>query len=73
MASSMRPVPFIERSTVSIEEYIRYYNEERPNSAIGYIAPADKLAGREKLIFVERDRKLEEARKRRAQARLSAA
>lgn len=39
MASSMRPVPFIERSTVSIEEYIRYYNEERPNSEMDYIAP----------------------------------
>ena len=48
----------------AIAEYIRYYNEERLNSAIGYIAPADKLAGREKLIFAERDRKLEEARKR---------
>jgi len=56
-----------------IAEYIRYYNEERLNSAIGYIAPTDKLAGREKLIFAERDRKLEEARKRRAQARQSAA
>ena len=50
-----------------------YYNEERLNSAIGYIAPADKLAGSEKRIFAERDRKLEEARKRRAQARQSAA
>jgi len=56
-----------------IAEYIRYYNEERLNSAIGYIAPADKLAGREKLIFAGRDRKLEEARKRRAQARQPAA
>ena len=56
-----------------IAEYIRYYNEERLNSAIGYIAPADKLAGREKLIFAERDRKLEEARKRRALARQSVA
>ena len=56
-----------------IAEYIRYYNEERLNSAIGYIAPADKLAGREQLIFAERDRKLEEARKRRARARQSAA
>lgn len=56
-----------------IAEYIRYYNEERLNSAIGYIAPADRLAGSEKRIFAERDRKLEEARKRRAQARQSAA
>ena len=61
------------RAERAIAEYIRYYNEERLNSAIGYITPADKLAGREKLIFAERDRKLEEARKRRAQARQSAA
>ena len=50
-----------------------YYNEERLNSAIGYIAPADKLAGRARQIIAERDSKLEEARKRRAQARQSAA
>ena len=56
-----------------ISEYIRYYNEERLNSAIGYIAPADKLAGRAQQIFAERDRKLEEARNRRARARQSAA
>lgn len=62
-----------EQAERVIAEHIRYYNGERLNSAIGYIAPADKLAGREKLIFAERDRKLEEARKRRAQARLSAA
>lgn len=36
-------------------------------------APADKLAGRETLIFAERDHKLEEARKRRALVRQSAA
>jgi transposase InsO family protein len=53
--------------------YIGYYNNTRLNSAIGYIAPADKLAGREKEIFAERDRKLEEARARRAKARQEAA
>ncbi len=31
--------------------------------------PADKLAGLEQVIFDERDRKLEEARARRAEAR----
>lgn len=38
-------------------------------SAIGYIAPQDKLLGREKEIFSERDRKLSEARQRRAAKR----
>ena len=35
------------------------------HSAIGYVAPADKLAGRDQEIFAERDRKLEAARERR--------
>lgn len=32
---------------------------------IGYITPADKMAGRDKEIFAARDRKLDEARARR--------
>jgi hypothetical protein len=39
------------------------------HSAIGYIAPADKMAGRERVIFAQRDRKLEAARERRRAAR----
>jgi putative transposase len=56
-----------------INAYIDYYNNTRLNSAIGYIAPADKLAGREKEIFEQRDRKLELARANRASARQEAA
>jgi transposase InsO family protein len=54
-----------------ITEYIRYYNEERLNSAIGYIAPADRLAGRHEAIHAERDRRLAEARARRAKERVA--
>jgi hypothetical protein len=39
----------------------------------GYVAPANKLAGRETEIFAERDRKLTEARERRARKRQLAA
>lgn len=56
-----------------INAYIDYYNNTRLNSAIGYVAPADKLAGKEKQIFKERDRKLEQARAQRAMARQKAA
>ena len=42
-----------------------YYNTERLHSAIGYIAPKDKLDGRAEAIWAERDRKLAEARERR--------
>jgi putative transposase len=45
--------------------YVEYYNHVRLHSALGYVAPADKLVGREKDIFPARDRKLEEARARR--------
>jgi len=48
-----------------VGKYVAYYNQVRLHSAIGYIAPADKLAGRETEIFAERDRKLEEARQSR--------
>jgi putative transposase len=54
-------------------EYIEYYNTVRLHSAIGYVAPADKLKGRDEIIFKERDKKLEDARelrkKKRQQAR----
>ncbi|WP_410001675.1 hypothetical protein [Singulisphaera sp. GP187] len=46
-----------------------HYNEVRLHSAIGYVTPADKLAGRDRAIFEERDRKLDAARERRRAAR----
>ncbi len=52
-----------------VAEYVEHYNHVRLNGAIGYITPADKLNGLAQLIFDERDRKLEEARQRRQQAR----
>jgi transposase InsO family protein len=60
-----------------VSNYVEHYNTVRLHSAIGYVAPADKLAGREVAIFAERDRKLEAARQarqlRRAAARQLAA
>jgi hypothetical protein len=38
------------------------------HSAIGYVTPAARLAGREPVIFAERVRKLKEARQRRRTA-----
>ena len=48
-----------------VREYVEHYNQVRLHSAIGYVAPLDRLLGREKQIFAERDRKLNEARERR--------
>ena len=55
-----------------VADFVAHYNEVRLHSAIGYVAPADKLAGREAAIFAKRDRKLDLARERRRAAREAA-
>lgn len=55
-----------------VGRYVEHYNQVRLHSAIGYVAPADKLAGRENEIFAARDRKLAEARQRRKEQREAA-
>ena len=52
-----------------VASFVAYYNDKRLHSATGYIAPADKLAGREKTIWAARDDKLEAARELRRQRR----
>ena len=49
--------------------FIDYYNTQRLHSAIGYLTPADRLAGRQQEIHTARDKKLETARERRRIAR----
>ena len=49
--------------------FIDYCNTQRLHSAIGYITPADRLAGRQDEIHAARDKKLETARERRSIAR----
>jgi putative transposase len=53
-----------------VSDYVQHYNTVRLHSAIGYVAPADRLAGREKIIFQQRDQKLAEAREQRRRKRL---
>ena len=52
-----------------VDRFVRCYNSERLHSAIGYVTPKDKLAGREAAIFADRKRKLAKARERRARQR----
>jgi transposase InsO family protein len=59
----------VEEARRRIAAFVDHYNHERLHSAIGYLTPADKLNGLEKLIFAERDVKLEAARERRRLAR----
>jgi putative transposase len=59
----------LDEARAVVADYVAYYNNVRLHSAIGYIAPKDKLAGRDKQIAADRDRKLAEARERRKQLR----
>jgi putative transposase len=52
-----------------VADYVVHYNTVRLHSAIGYVAPKDKLDGRAQQIHDARDRKLAEAREQRKQLR----
>jgi transposase InsO family protein len=56
-----------------VEGYVEHYNNVCLNSATGYIAPKDALAGRQQEIHADRDRKLEAARLQRQSHRQQAA
>jgi transposase InsO family protein len=62
----------LEEAYRRIAAYVDHYNNVRLHSALGYVTPADRLVGLDTVILAERDRKLEEARDRRAQARRAA-
>ena len=62
----------LEDAREIVSGYVEHYNTRRLHSAIGYITPSDKLAGREKEIFAARDRKLESARQQRQLKRQAA-
>jgi transposase InsO family protein len=59
----------LEEARRLVAEFVEYYNTVRLHSAIGYVTPADKLAGREQMIWENRDRKLEAARENRRRRR----
>ena len=54
-----------------VTEFVQHDNHARLHSALSYVTPADKLAGREQTLFDARDRKLAHARERRAATRQS--
>ena len=55
-----------------LAELVEHYNTVRLHSAIGYVTPADKLAGRAEEIWTARKRKLAAAEVRRRAARVPA-
>jgi putative transposase len=70
----VRPAEFAtpEEARRGVARYVDHYNTVRLHSALGYVTPADKLAGKEQEIFDARDRKLQAARERRAAQRQAA-
>ena len=55
----------LDEARSMVNAYVTHYNEVRLHSAIGYVTPMDKLEGREKAIWEQRDRELEAAREHR--------
>lgn len=56
----------LEEARQIVAEFVDHYNQVRLHSAIGFVAPTDKLHGRHVQIFQERKRKLAQARLHRA-------
>ncbi len=63
----------IEEARRVVGNFVTHYNEVRLHSALGYVSPHDKLAGRDAEIFASRDSKLEAARAKRLGAKSRAA
>ena len=55
----------LEEARRMVAAFVAYYNYRRLHSAIGFITPADMLAGQAEGIWAARDQKLEAARARR--------
>jgi transposase InsO family protein len=71
---SIRPMTplTLEDARRVIANYIEHYNNTRLHSAVGYVAPLDKLEGRDCAIFEVRDHKLKTARELRQRKRFAA-
>ena len=63
------PPSTFEEAKRLIAKFVGYYNEERLHSALDYVTPADRLAGRQDAIQSARQARLEAARELRAQVR----
>jgi len=60
----------IDDTKRAVGNFVEHYNIERLHSAIDYVTTLDMLEGRQKTIYDERDRKLEEKRQTQAERRM---
>jgi transposase InsO family protein len=60
----------LEEAEQQVDRYVTHYNHRRLHSAIGYITPADRLAGHQEEILKTREAKLAAAREQRRKKRL---
>ncbi len=58
----------LEEARFVVGEFVSYYNNYRLHSALGYVTPADKFAGREEQIWATRRAKIKQARQQRCEA-----
>lgn len=68
-AIRVTPPSSLDDAQQIVARFVEHYNARRLHSAIGYVTPNDVLAGRRDDIHADRDRKLEAARKLRAERR----
>lgn len=59
-----KPFPTIDAARAWVAEFVAWYNDEHLHSAIRYITPSDRHAGRDKAILAKRRRVYRDARKR---------
>ncbi len=71
-AIRVRPPESLEDARRIVGDFVDHYNNRRLHSAIGYVTPADRLAGRQEEVWAERDHRLELARERRREQRRAA-
>ncbi len=57
-----RALVSVEQANEIIREYVDHYNNKRLHSAVGYVAPLDRLEGRDTDIRKQRDEKMSLAR-----------
>jgi transposase InsO family protein len=66
-SSAIRPASpsTLDEARLVVGRFVAHYNDVRLHSALGYVTPADFMAGRADAIWAERDQKLQAARAQR--------